>query len=200
MPGPAASLRCWMSHAPPPPAPLRSLLCRPLWCCRKHLFVLRSWPASGWARRSDCPLWCTVCSRCSGALDCRTPSPHVDLAVRLIFFCRVTAEQERILDQEVVAEVCALKLPGATPERVAMAVQRRNKRADIRVAYELLLDSKKAKHRKEGRCFECARLCDTLFASEKRNRVRIIAQRNTLLGRALCPLLVCSSCGTHANV
>lgn len=52
----------------------------------------------------------------------------------------------------MVAEVCALNLPGATPERVAMAVRRRNKRADIRVAYELLLDSKKAKHRKEGPC------------------------------------------------
>lgn len=48
--------------------------------------------------------------------------------------------------------MCLLKLPGATPEKVAMAVQRRSKRADIRVAYELLLDSKKAKHRKEGGC------------------------------------------------
>ncbi|CAM9363048.1 unnamed protein product, partial [Scytosiphon promiscuus] len=68
----------------------------------------------------------------------------------LTFFLVASLERrERILDQEVVAEVCALKLPGATPEKVAMAVQRRNKRADIRVAYELLLDSKKAKHRKE---------------------------------------------------
>lgn len=50
----------------------------------------------------------------------------------------------------MVADVCALKLPGVTPEKVAMAVQRRSKRADIRVAYELLLDSKKARHRKEG--------------------------------------------------
>ncbi|CBN77875.1 SNF1-related protein kinase [Ectocarpus siliculosus] len=58
-------------------------------------------------------------------------------------------KEERALDQEVVAEVCLLKLPGATPEKVAMAVQRRSKRADIRVAYELLLDSKKAKIRKE---------------------------------------------------
>ena len=58
--------------------------------------------------------------------------------------------QERELDQLVVADVCALRLPGVTAEKVAMAVQRRNKRADIRVAYELLLDSKKARHRKEG--------------------------------------------------
>lgn len=59
--------------------------------------------------------------------------------------------QERQVDQKIVAEVCSLRLDGATPERVAMAVQRRNKRADIRVAYELLLDGKKAKLRKEGR-------------------------------------------------
>ena len=49
-----------------------------------------------------------------------------------------------------MADVCTLKLRGATPEKVAMAVQRKSKRADIRVAYELLLDHKKAKIRKEG--------------------------------------------------
>lgn len=61
-----------------------------------------------------------------------------------------TTIQERELDEGVVADVCALNLDGVSPEKVAMAVQRRNKRADIRVAYELLLDSKKAKQRKEG--------------------------------------------------
>lgn len=49
-----------------------------------------------------------------------------------------------------MADVCALRLKGASPEKVAMAVQRRNKRADFRVAYELLLDHKKARIRKEG--------------------------------------------------
>lgn len=67
--------------------------------------------------------------------------------------------QERELDQLVVADVCALKLPGVTPQKVAMAVQRRNKRADIRVAYELLLDSKKARHRKEGVCACVCMVC-----------------------------------------
>ncbi|CAN0305466.1 unnamed protein product, partial [Laminaria digitata] len=58
-------------------------------------------------------------------------------------------KEERALDEGVVADVCALRLRGPTPEKVAMAVQRRNKRPDIRVAYELLLDHKKAKLRKE---------------------------------------------------
>lgn len=89
--------------------------------------------------------------------------------------------QEREIDQLVVADVCALKLPGVTPEKVAMAVQRRSKRADIRVAYELLLDSKKARHRKEGdvclsvrgrwpiqhnTCLQC--LCDRFTAWQRR--------------------------------
>lgn len=63
---------------------------------------------------------------------------------------RGRAYQERQLDPKIVAEVCSLNLKGLTPEKVAMAVQRRNKRADVRVAYELLIDSKKAKLRKEG--------------------------------------------------
>lgn len=78
-----------------------------------------------------------------------------------MFRCFVP-RQEREIDQLVVADVCALKLPGVTPEKVAMAVQRRNKRADIRVAYELLLDSKKARHRKEGAkacALACLRVC-----------------------------------------
>lgn len=63
--------------------------------------------------------------------------------------------QERTLDTDVVDEVCSLKgLEGATPEKVAMAVQRRNRRTAFRVAYELLLDQKKAKMRKEGEKYE----------------------------------------------
>ena len=62
----------------------------------------------------------------------------------------VVGEQERLLDPDVVAEVCSLQLEGSTPEKVVMAVQRRIKRVDFRVAYELLLGHKKANLRKEG--------------------------------------------------
>ncbi|CAN0153559.1 unnamed protein product [Ascophyllum nodosum] len=57
--------------------------------------------------------------------------------------------EERLLDPDVVAEVCSLQLEGSTPEKVVMAVQRRIKRVDFRVAYELLLGHKKANLRKE---------------------------------------------------
>ncbi|CAM9756336.1 unnamed protein product, partial [Discosporangium mesarthrocarpum] len=56
-------------------------------------------------------------------------------------------KEERTIDLLVVREVCGLPLRGVTAERVAAAVQRRIKRTDIRVAYELLLDHKKTKLR-----------------------------------------------------
>lgn len=77
-------------------------------------------------------------------------SPCCFVAIRFVFFAGGGC-QERQLDPKIVAEVCSLNFKGLTPEKVAMAVQRRNKRADVRVAYELLIDSKKAKLRKEGR-------------------------------------------------
>jgi hypothetical protein len=55
--------------------------------------------------------------------------------------------EERLLDPEVLSEVCRLKL--VTRDKLVSALRRRNRRTDLKVAYELLLDQKRARLRKE---------------------------------------------------
>ena len=54
-------------------------------------------------------------------------------------------QTERVIDEECIREVCAAPFRGVTWQRVLDAIQRRNQRHDLKVAYEIILDHKQAK-------------------------------------------------------
>ena len=56
-------------------------------------------------------------------------------------------KQERVIDDECIREVCAAPFRGVNWNRVLEAIQRKNQRHDLRVAYEIILDHKQAKQR-----------------------------------------------------
>lgn len=56
-------------------------------------------------------------------------------------------QQEKVLDMEAVEDVCAFLRLGATRDTVEAAVMRKVGRTDLRVAYELILDSKRSRQR-----------------------------------------------------
>eukprot|EP00617_Octactis_speculum_P011917 CAMPEP_0185791344 /NCGR_PEP_ID=MMETSP1174-20130828/158323_1 /TAXON_ID=35687 /ORGANISM="Dictyocha speculum, Strain CCMP1381" /LENGTH=533 /DNA_ID=CAMNT_0028486289 /DNA_START=179 /DNA_END=1780 /DNA_ORIENTATION=+ len=56
-------------------------------------------------------------------------------------------QQEKVLDMEAVEDVCAFLRLGATRDKVEAAVMRKVGRTDLRVAYELILDSKRSRQR-----------------------------------------------------
>jgi hypothetical protein len=53
----------------------------------------------------------------------------------------------RGIDEEVVFEVCRAPFRGVSRKKVIDAVMRKNRRHDLRVAYEIILDAKQAKAR-----------------------------------------------------
>ena len=56
-------------------------------------------------------------------------------------------KQERVIDEECIREVLKSPFRGVTGQRVLDAIQRRNQRHDLKVAYEIILDHKQAKQR-----------------------------------------------------